>query len=105
MAVIDVQGDASIAAPYAKQLLLQIMADRGMAINELSSWTAKAEGHEISLAGKLSKNGLRRLMCVVDSPATDTPSADAQISPGELAATQAKKSLNHFARSWGWPTI
>ncbi len=96
MAVIDVQGDASIAAPYARQLCVQIMSDRGMAINEISSWTAKAQGHEISLAGKLSKNGLRRLLSVVDSPAIDTPNADELTSPGELAATQAKKSRDYF---------
>jgi hypothetical protein len=96
MIVIDVQGDASIASPYAKSLLLQILADRGAAVNDLYSWTAKAEGHQISLAGKLSKAGLRRLMSVVDSPATETSEADSQVSPGELPAIQAKASLKHF---------
>jgi hypothetical protein len=95
MVVIDVQGDASIVAPYAKQLLLQIMSDRGMALNDVSSWTAKAQGHEISLAGKLSKAGLRRLMTVVDSPTTQASLA-AAVSPSELPAMQAKASLKHF---------
>jgi hypothetical protein len=96
MAVIDVQGDASIVAPYAKELFVQIMSDRGMSINEVSSWTAKAEGNEISLAGKLSKNGLRRLLSVIDSPETGTPDSDPPISPSELPAFQAKKSLDYF---------
>ena len=96
MIVIDVRGDASIAASYAKPLLLQIMADRGRAINDLQSWTAKAQGHEISLAGKLSKSGLRRLMSVVDSPADESSTAEAQVSPGELPAIQAKAIAQTF---------
>ncbi len=96
MAVIDVQGDASIVAPYAKDLFVQIMSDRGMSINEVSSWTAKAQGNEISLAGKLTKNGLRRLLSIVDSPAAENLEADAPVSPGELPALQAKKSRDYF---------
>jgi hypothetical protein len=96
MIVIDLPGDASIAASYAKPLLLQILADRGASLSEFSSWTAKAEGNQISLSGKLSKAGLRRLMSVVDSPATETSEGMAQVSPGELPAMQAKASLKHF---------
>jgi hypothetical protein len=94
--VVDVRGDPSIASPYIKSLLLQIMADRGGAINDLQSWTAKAEGNEISLAGKLSKSGLRRLLSVVDSPTTEGPAAETQVSPGELPTIQAQASLKHF---------
>jgi hypothetical protein len=96
MAVIDVQKDASFVAPYAKELFVQIMSDRGMSINEVSSWTAKAQGNQITLAGKLTKNGLRRLMSVVDSPAAESLDADAQVSPSELPALQAKKSRDYF---------
>ena len=70
--VIDLQGDTSIVAPYAKQLLLEFLDDRGMSIEDFQSWTAKAEGHEISLAGKFTSEGLRRLLSVVDCPATDS---------------------------------
>jgi hypothetical protein len=94
--VIDVREDASVAAAFAKPLLLQILADRGAAINDLQSWTAKAEGNEISLAGNLSSSGLRRLLSVVDSPAADAPAAEAKPSPGELPALQAAASLKHF---------
>jgi hypothetical protein len=96
MIVIDMRGDASIAESFAKPLILQFMADRGGAISDLQSWTAKAQGHEISLAGKLSKSGLRRLLSVVDSAADENSTAEAQVSPGELPAIQAKASLKHF---------
>jgi len=97
--VVDVEGDAAIVSAYAKPLLLEILAERGGAINDLYSWTAKAEGREISLSGKLSKTGMRRLMSIVNSPASEVPTADSQasqISPGELPAIQAKASLKHF---------
>ena len=96
MIVIDMRGDASIAESFAKPLVLQFMADRGGAINDLQSWTAKAQGHEISLAGKLSKSGLRRLLSVVDSPADESSAGEPQVSPGELPAIQLKASLKHF---------
>ncbi|NLF09630.1 MAG: hypothetical protein GX594_16865 [Pirellulaceae bacterium] len=99
MIVVDVEGDAAIVSAYAKPLLLEILAERGGAINDLYSWTAKAEGREISLSGKLSKTGMRRLMSIVNSPASEVPTADSQasqISPGELPAIQAKASLKHF---------
>ncbi len=96
MIVIDLKGDASIASSYAKPLILQILSDQGAAINDLQSWTAKAEGHEISLAGKLSKSGLRRLMSVVDTPSSENLGEEKQVSPGELPAIRAKASLKHF---------
>jgi len=71
------------------------MSDRGIAISDMYSWTAKAQGNEISLAGKLSKTGLRRLMSVVDSPAAGAEN-DALASPGEQQANIAKASLKHF---------
>jgi hypothetical protein len=95
MVAIDVDGDASIVEPYAKQLILQFMSDRGGAINDVQSWTAKTKENEISLSGKLSKTGLRRLMSVIDSPAADT-GGDAQVSPGEEQATMAKASQKHY---------
>ena len=96
MIVVDMRGDASIAESYAKPLLLQIMSDRGGAIGDLQSWTAKAQGHEISLAGKLSKSGLRRLLSVIDSPADESSAGETQVSPGELPAIQLKTSLKYF---------
>lgn len=96
MVVIDLQKDASYVAPYAKELFVQIMSDLGMSINEVSSWTATAKGNEIRLAGKLTKNGLRRLLSVIDSPAAESLDADAAVSPSELPALVAKKSQAYF---------
>jgi hypothetical protein len=97
--VVDFRGDTSITQAYAKPLLLQVIANQGASIADLESWTAQAQASEISLAGTLSKDGLRRLLSLVESPAsphtTATPAPD-QVSPGDLPAIRAKASLDHF---------
>ena len=105
MIVIDVRGDASMAESFAKPLLLQFMADRGGAIDDLQSWTAKAQGHEISLAGKLSKSGLRRLLSVVDSPARREFGRRAAGKPRRTAGDPSQGFAQAFQNSDGrWPT-
>jgi hypothetical protein len=103
MIVVDLRGDASAIAPFAKPLLLQILSDAGALINDFESWNVQAKGSEISLAGKFSGSGLRRLLSVVDSPiSSDVAVAEAPgVSPGELPATQAKKARDYFRTIMG----
>jgi hypothetical protein len=100
MIAIDVSGDASKISSFAKPLLLQALSDKGAMMDDFQSWTAKAEGHVISLSGKLSKSGLRRLMSVVDSPAAENDAAPAakpaQPSPGEQPNSEKEASLKYF---------
>ncbi len=95
---VDLRGDATPIASFAKPLLLQVLSDMGASIDDLQSWTAQAKAKEISLAGKLNRSGLRRLLSVVDSPAIDDVSVakPTEVSPGELTAVQAKASRDHF---------
>jgi hypothetical protein len=90
--VVDLRDDAGHVAAFAKPLLLQVLSDNGALINDFQSWTAEAKGNELSLAGILSRSGLRRLLSVVDSPASD----DAAASPGEQPISQAEKSRQYF---------
>ncbi len=96
--VIDLQDDASGIASFAKPLVIQIMSDLGLSINDVQSWTAQAKGSELSLSGRLTNSGLRRLLSVVDSPVSNVNTgAKAQpISPGKLPAIRAKASRDHF---------
>ena len=95
--VVDFYGDASMMAPFAKSLLLQVLSDLGASINDLQSWTAQVKGEEVSLTGRLSQGGLRRLLSVIDSPAgEDTVAKAPEVSPGNLPAIRAKNSLDHF---------
>ena len=97
--VVDFRGDASFTQGYAKPLLLQVMANQGASIADLEGWTAQAKQSQISLAGTFSKDGLRRLLSVVDSPApaqTTAVLAPEQVSPGDLPKLRAQASLDHF---------
>lgn len=95
--VIDIDNDASPLASIAKPMLIQVLSDSGAMIDDFQSWTAQAKRKEISIAGKLSKTGLRELLSVIDSPASgDAASGVASVSPGDLPALQAKKSREYF---------
>jgi hypothetical protein len=96
--VVDVRTGGSAVASFAKPLLLQVLSDSGALINDFQSWTVQATETEISLAGKLSSSGLRRLLSVVDSPVgSDVAVAETPgVSPGELSALQATKARDYF---------
>jgi hypothetical protein len=99
MIAVDFRGDASITQAYAKPLILQVLANQGASIADLETWTAKAEGSEISLSGTFTTDGLRRLLSVVDSPApaqTAAAPAPEQVSPGDLPKLRVQASLDHF---------
>ena len=96
--VVDLRVDASAISAFAKPLLLEVLADRGLWIEDLNSWKAEVKGREVSLAGSLSKDGLRRLLTLLQPPAqadsaTDSPQPT---SPGELSTLQLKASQAHF---------
>ncbi len=95
--VVDLRGNATSVASFARPLLLQVLSDTGALIEDFQSWTVQAQGNEISLAGRLSTNGLRRLLSVVDSPAPESTAAERpSVSPGEQPASMATKSRDYF---------
>ena len=92
MIIVDLHGDASTISSFARPLFLQVLSDFGVLINDFQSWTFQAQGKEISLAGKLSPTGLRRLLSVVDSPVSDGVAAD----KAACRKTEAEKSRDYF---------
>lgn len=116
--VADLHTDTTMAAPFAKPLMIQVLSDTGALINDLESWTGRASGSEISLAGNFSKSGLRELMSVVDVPvaedtfskaaagkataggkATGAGKEPAATSPGEL--NEAEITRQYFKKVTG----
>jgi hypothetical protein len=97
MMAVDVQADASPITSIVKPLLIQVLSDSGVLINDFQAWEPNAGKKEFSLAGTLSKSGLRRLMNVIDSPVGgETVAKTPTVSPGDLPAIQAKKSRDYF---------
>jgi hypothetical protein len=94
---VDLSADASSISPLVKPLLVQILADKGVAFEDLQSWTGKAEGKEMWIGGDLTASGLRRLLSVVDAPtADDLGKKSADASPGNVAEAKRKASLAHY---------
>lgn len=97
--VVDVLGDASATGPYAKPLILQILADRGVAIDDLEEWQFSAKDGEIALGGTLSATGLRRIMSLIDSPVTPettTPAPATAANANDQTSIEAQATLAHF---------
>jgi len=102
---LDFDNDASKAEPFAKAILLEALADAGMRIEDLDAWTQEVKGTTISLSGEITGPGLRKLLSIVESPASaevaekaeaEKPAAAQPASPGDQAARQAQATLRYF---------
>jgi len=75
MVVVDYRLDISPLAPVAKGLAAQWIDRAGVHIDDFQHWDVKAEASQISLSGLFSKDGLRRVLSVIESPQA-VPSAE-----------------------------
>jgi hypothetical protein len=97
---VHFSGDASVLAPVALPLLIEILGDLGARIDDVASWKVTAEPQRITLSGPLSTAGMKRVFSLIDSPtsailATDTSQQErsSQSSGAAYASQQYFKSL------------
>ncbi len=98
---VDFAESPEILAEIGKPLLLEILGRQGAMIDDLNSWTPSISGNTFFLRGKLSPSGARRVMSVLELPATLTtavqdassPSVDQEATAKLLATQQYWKSL------------
>jgi hypothetical protein len=96
---VDFRDNAPISAELAKTVFLGILAEGGMSLTDLESWKPAASGREVSLTGYFSKDGLRRVLSVVESPAPHDLGArptGGAVSPSDAEGIKAAKTLEHF---------
>ena len=74
--------------PVAKKLVLEVMANHGAQVNEVSNWQATVSGNQIQLSGKLSPQGLRRLISLFESPEPHIATSDPNKPPSPAEATK-----------------
>jgi len=87
---IDCEKKCDLDAQGAKDALLQILADGGVLLEEMREWKCTVEDRQVSLSGKLTKDGLRRVLSLVDSPTSSaSTSATANTSKTEPATVSA----------------
>jgi hypothetical protein len=95
---LDFPGDVKATPEAAKALLLEIFADFGVKLDEFDQWKCEVTPKEVTLSGTLSREGLRRMGSLIDSPAPANVAADGEkyVSPGETAGDKAAASAKYF---------
>lgn len=97
---VDFSGPVTPLMPHAKPLLLEALEGAGLAVDDLGSWTAGADGNAVVMRGKLSERGLRQTLSLMLSPAAtgNNPEANAS-SPGNTAADPQAVTSQRYYRS------
>ena len=95
--VLDFDKDVSIMAPFAKPLVLEVLANKGAMIEDFAQWEGKVSANTFSLKGDISDLALRQLFMLIEPPTPDMESADnaTQASPGDTS-TVIKATQDHF---------
>src|SRR5262245_4239178 len=83
--MVHFSGDASVLAPVAKPLLLEVLAHLGATVEDLANWQVESEPQKITLRGQLSAAGRKRVFSLIDHPTSMLIASD---SSGEAAESQ-----------------
>jgi|GEM_PF-2483868 len=62
----DISGSA--IAQHGKEILIEALSDAGLMMDDLESWNGRAEGNRYILQGKLSVDGIRQVMRLINLP-------------------------------------
>lgn len=91
---VDFSEDCSDLADIAKPLLLEILEKNGSTIDEFYDWKPEVKGNTASIGGYLNRNGLRRLLSFIDSPAAigeTAPPASSGKDPESLTLASSQQ--------------
>lgn len=93
----DFGEEVKLPTDCAKQLMLEIFADAGVLIPEFEEWACNVNGTEVSLTGVITREGLRRLGSLIDSPSPHHMVEDEKyVSPGDEPENKLKASKQYF---------
>jgi hypothetical protein len=87
---VDFAEPPGILADVGKSLLIEVLQTQGAMIDDIREWTPEVSGNTFLLRGKLSTNGTRRVMSVLELPGTLTQAMEDASSPGADAEGTAK---------------
>jgi hypothetical protein len=93
---VDFARDVSALSELAKPNLLTVLQERGLMIDDLNSWTAKAQGKLVTLEGELSESGLRLVSSLISPPTPALGGAEKEPSAEAAADATAKATQAHF---------
>jgi hypothetical protein len=95
---VDFRETPAISAAAAKKLFLGYLAERGMLIDDFQQWQGEVQGTTVSLAGKMSTPGIRKLLSVIEcpAPAAANPDAPTKSASGSDSSAQAANTQAYF---------
>ncbi|QDV75628.1 hypothetical protein [Botrimarina mediterranea] len=67
---VDFEQSVSPLEPVAKPLMLEVLAEAGLAIDEFNDWKPQTDEHSIRLSGELTGSGLRRIFSLFELDGT-----------------------------------
>jgi hypothetical protein len=74
--MIHFREDATVLAPVAKPLLLEVLGNQGATIDDIASWKVTTEPQRFTFTGPLSAAGCRRVLSLIDHPIAALIAAD-----------------------------
>jgi hypothetical protein len=66
--MVHFNGDASILAPFAKPMILEVLGNLGAMIDDIKEWKPTTEPMKFTLNGTLSQEGRKRVLSLIDHP-------------------------------------
>jgi len=89
--VVDFERDAAPLEPIARELILEVLSNRGLLFDEAEEWKAAVEKKQLTFAGKLGDSGLMRLSSLLELPSDliDDQETETDADNPMLYATQA----------------
>lgn len=89
---VDFAGDAAVLKDVGKPLLLEVLENRGLALEDLESWKPSVTKNSLVMEGDLSKSDLMRLSSLLEFPSLpldETAEEEPDAKDPKLYATQA----------------
>ena len=89
--IVDFELDAAPLGPIARELILEVLSNRGLLFDESEEWKAAIEKKQLTFGGKLGDSGLMRLSSLLELPTDliDDQEAETDADNPMLYATQA----------------
>ena len=90
--------DASVLAPFAKPMLLEVLGNMGAMIDDIAEWEVKTEPMRFTFSGPLSESGRRRVLSLIDHPteALIAAGADSRSAPPPESSKAAYATQQYF---------
>lgn len=96
--VVDFGSDvaSSPLAAKGKELLIEVLSDAGLMVDDLESWNGRSEGNKYILQGKLSGDGIRKVMRLINLPIGNFVTSEKSLSAGASESQVAYTTQQYF---------